>query len=120
MYDITKIRMLLTTAVFAAVAALFAAGANARIPENTSSAFAAQESLGDRPLRGPAVRDEGGPALREEREGFRQTRALPSQRRSRSGSVASDPAGELTGPWSSREVAGVVVDPPGLRRCRSP
>jgi hypothetical protein len=46
MYDITKTRMLLTTAVFAAVAALFAAGANARIPADTGSAFAAQESLG--------------------------------------------------------------------------
>jgi hypothetical protein len=46
MYDITRIRMLLTTGVFAAVAALFAAGANARIPADTGSAFAAQESLG--------------------------------------------------------------------------
>jgi hypothetical protein len=36
----------LTTVVFAAVAALFAAGANARIPADTGSAFAAQESLG--------------------------------------------------------------------------
>ena len=33
MYDMTKTRMLLTTAVFAAVAAVFAGGANARIPE---------------------------------------------------------------------------------------
>jgi len=32
MYDITKTRMLLTTAVFAAVAAVFAGGAKARIP----------------------------------------------------------------------------------------
>ena len=31
MYDITKTRMLLTTAVFAAVAAVFAGGANARV-----------------------------------------------------------------------------------------
>ena len=46
MYDITKTRMLLTTVVFAAVAALFAAAANARIPADTGSAFAAQESLG--------------------------------------------------------------------------
>ena len=46
MYDIAKTRMLLTTVVFAAVAALFAAGANARIPADTGSAFAAQESLG--------------------------------------------------------------------------
>ena len=47
MYDITKTRMLLTTAVFAAVAAVFAGGASARflIPADTSSASAAQESL---------------------------------------------------------------------------
>ena len=45
MYDITRTRMLLTTAVFAAVAALFAAGGNAGIPADTGSAFAAQESL---------------------------------------------------------------------------
>ena len=45
MYDITKTRILLTTVAFAAVAALFAAGANARIPADTGSAFAAQESL---------------------------------------------------------------------------
>ena len=46
MYDITKTRMLLTTVVFAAMTALFAAGANARVPADTGSAFAAQESLG--------------------------------------------------------------------------
>ena len=34
MYDVTKTRMLLTTAAFAAVAALIAGGANARIPED--------------------------------------------------------------------------------------
>ena len=48
MYDITKTRMLLTTAVFGAVAAFCASGANARgflIPGDTSSASAAQESL---------------------------------------------------------------------------
>jgi hypothetical protein len=37
MYDITKTRMLLTTAVFASVAAVFAGGANARIPEGDGS-----------------------------------------------------------------------------------
>ncbi len=46
MYGITKTRMLLTTGVFAAVAALFAAGASARIPADPGSDFAAQESLG--------------------------------------------------------------------------
>ena len=34
MYDITKTRMLLTTAVAAAVAALFASGANAMLPDD--------------------------------------------------------------------------------------
>jgi hypothetical protein len=33
MYDIAKTRVLLTTAVFALVAALYAGGANARIPD---------------------------------------------------------------------------------------
>ena len=42
MYDITKTRMLLTTAVFAAVAALFAGGANARIPTRHGSGFEGQ------------------------------------------------------------------------------
>jgi hypothetical protein len=37
MHDITKTRILLTTAVFAAVAAVFAGGANARIPEEDGS-----------------------------------------------------------------------------------
>jgi hypothetical protein len=37
MYDITKTRMLMTTAVFAAVAAVFAGGANARIPGEDGS-----------------------------------------------------------------------------------
>ena len=47
MYDITKTRMLLTTAVFAAVAALYAGGANARIPEDEGgSASGAQASIG--------------------------------------------------------------------------
>ncbi len=46
MYGITKTRMLLTTGVCAAVAALFAAGASARIPADPSFDFAAQESLG--------------------------------------------------------------------------
>ena len=46
MYDTTKTRMLLMTAVLAAVAALFASGANAIIPADTGSAFATQESLG--------------------------------------------------------------------------
>jgi hypothetical protein len=46
MYDITKTRMLLTTAVFAAVAALFAGGANARILDESGSASGAQASIG--------------------------------------------------------------------------
>ena len=47
MYDITKTRMLLTTAVFAAVAAVIAGGANARIPEDVGDwASGAQASIG--------------------------------------------------------------------------
>ena len=62
MYDITKTRMLLTTAVFAAVAALSASGANARIPADTSSAGAVQESLrtGRYAAQPPSWRGKGG------------------------------------------------------------
>ena len=62
MYDITKARMLLTTAVLAAVAALFAAGANARIPEDTSSASTTEESLriGRYAVEAPSWRGKGG------------------------------------------------------------
>ncbi len=69
MYDITRTRMLLTTVVFAAVAALFAAGANARIPADTDSAFAAQESLriGAYASQPPSWRGKGGKG--EETEG---------------------------------------------------
>jgi hypothetical protein len=42
MYDITRTRMLITTAVFAAVAAAFASGANARIPEEDGSGIGAE------------------------------------------------------------------------------
>jgi hypothetical protein len=42
MYDITKTRILLTTAVFASVAAVFAGGANARIPEEDGSGIGAE------------------------------------------------------------------------------
>ena len=45
MYDITKTRMLLTTAVFAAVAALYAGGANARILDESGSASGARASI---------------------------------------------------------------------------
>ena len=70
MYDITKTRMLLTTAVFAAVAAMFAGGANARIPENTSSAFAAQESLRISRYVAPAPSWQGKGGKGEETEGY--------------------------------------------------
>ena len=62
MYDITKTRMLLTTTVFAAVAALSASGANARIPADTSSAGAVQESLrtGRYAALPPSWRGKGG------------------------------------------------------------
>jgi hypothetical protein len=42
MYDITKTRILLTTAVFAAVAAVFAGGGNARIPEEDGAGIGAE------------------------------------------------------------------------------
>ena len=42
MNDIARTRMLLTTAVFAATAAVFAGGANARIPEADGSGFGAE------------------------------------------------------------------------------
>ena len=62
MFDITQTRMLLTTVVFAAVAALFAAGANARIPPDPGTAFAAQESLpiGAYASQPPSWRGKGG------------------------------------------------------------
>ena len=68
MYGITKTRMLLTTGVFAAVAALFAAGASARIPADPGSDFAAQESLGIGRYAVLPSRDEGRPACRDEGE----------------------------------------------------
>ena len=62
MNEITKTRMLLTTAVFAAIAALSASGANARIPADTSSASAVQESLrtGRYAAQPPSWRGKGG------------------------------------------------------------
>ena len=42
MYGITKTRILLTTAVFASVAAVFAGGANSRIPEEDGSGIGAE------------------------------------------------------------------------------
>ena len=62
MYDITRTRMLLTTAVFAAVAALSAGGASARVPADTSSASAVQESLrtGRYAAQPPSWRGKGG------------------------------------------------------------
>ena len=62
MFDITQTRMLLTTVVFAAVAAPFAAGANARIPPDPGTAFAAQESLriGAYASQPPSWRGKGG------------------------------------------------------------
>ena len=77
MYDITKTRMLLTTAVFAAVAALSASGANARIPADTSSASAVQESLRTGRSTRPRRRAGGARAARARRPGARRT---PSSR----------------------------------------
>ena len=61
MYDITKTRMLLTTAVFAAVAALIASGANARIPNEDGSGFEGQLSIvGVAAAQPPSWRGKGG------------------------------------------------------------
>ena len=61
MYDITKTRMLLTTAVFAAVAALIASGANARIPDENGSGFEGQLSIvGVAAAQPPSWRGKGG------------------------------------------------------------
>ena len=91
MYDITKTRMLLTTAVVAAVSALCASGANASflIPDDTSSAGAAQESL----RIGRYVAQT--PSRAKARFLIPADTSLPAQRRSRSGSAAtshSDPS----------------------------
>ena len=60
-YDITKTRMLLTTAVFAAVAALYAGGANARIPDEDGSGFEGQLSIvGVAAAQPPSWRGKGG------------------------------------------------------------
>ena len=45
MYDITKTRMLLTTAVFAAVAALYACGGNAMLLDDGGSASGVQSAV---------------------------------------------------------------------------
>ena len=71
MYDITKTRMLLTTAVFAAVAALIASGANARIPDEDGSGFEGQLSIvGVAAAQPPSWRGKGG---KGEETGARRT-----------------------------------------------
>ena len=61
MYDITKTRMLVTTAVFAAVAAVFAGGANARIPDEDGSGFEGHLSIvGVDVAQAPSWRGKGG------------------------------------------------------------
>ena len=96
MYDITKTRMLLTTAVFAAVAALSASGANARIPADTSSAGAAQESLrtGRYAAQPPSWRGKGGKG--EETAGVSNTLR-------QTGVAGRGPAADLTRPCSAQE-----------------
>ena len=61
MYDITKTRMLLTTSVIAAVAALCASGANARIPDQDSPHFEGHLSIvGVVSAQVPSWRGKGG------------------------------------------------------------
>ncbi len=78
MYDLTKTRMLLTTAVFAAVAAVFAGGANARIPDADGSAVEGQVSIvglvGAYAAQTPSWRGKGGKG--EETGGYRGQAAL--------------------------------------------
>ena len=96
MYDITKTRMLLTTSVFAAVAALCASGANARIPADTSSASAVQESLrtGRYAAQPPSWRGKGGKG--EETAGVTNTLR-------QTGVAGRGPAADLTRPCSAQE-----------------
>lgn len=69
MYDITETRMLVTTAVCAAVAAVFVGGANARIPE-VGSGFEGQLSIvGVVGAQAPSWRGKGGKG--EETGGYR-------------------------------------------------
>ena len=96
MYDITRTRMLLTTAVFAAVAALSAGGASARVPADTSSASAVQESLrtGRYAAQPPSWRGKGGKG--EETQGV--TNPLRQ-----SGVAGRGPAADLTRPCWAQE-----------------
>jgi hypothetical protein len=61
MYDITKTRMLLTTAAFAAVAAVFAGAGNARILGEDGSGFEGHLSIaGVVGAQAPSWRGKGG------------------------------------------------------------
>ena len=95
MYDITRTRMLLTTAVFAAVAALSAGGASARVPADTSSASAVQESLRTgRYAAPPSWRGKGGKG--------EETRGVTNPLR-QSGVAGRGPAADLTRPCWAQE-----------------
>ncbi len=70
MYDVTKTRMLLTTAVFAAVAAGFAGGGNARILDEDGSGVEGHLSIaGVVGAQAPSWRGKGGKG--EETGGYR-------------------------------------------------
>ena len=60
MYDTTKIRMLLTTALIAAVAALIAGGANARIPAEEGDWASSSNLTGVRAALAPSWQGKGG------------------------------------------------------------
>ena len=95
MYDITKTRMLTTTAVFAAVAAVFAGGANARIPGEGGSSFEGQLSIvGVVSAQVPSWRGKGGKG--EETGGVTN----PLQQ---TGVARRGPAADLTRPCSTQE-----------------
>ncbi len=78
MYDLTKTRMLVTTAVFAAVAAVLASGANARIPDEEGSGVEGQVSIvgvaGPYAAQAPSWRGKGGKG--EETGGYRGQASL--------------------------------------------
>ena len=124
MYDITKTRMLLTTAVFAAVAALCTSGANARIPADSGSASGAQESLriGAYTAQPPSWQGKGGkgeetggatnPLQRTgdvKSEGWREWRRGSSKRPSRRADAALLAAGVAGVVLTTRRRGGVAL-----------
>ena len=116
MYDITKTRMLLTTSVFAAVAALSASGANARIPADSQLCQRSAGVAPDRRATGPAAELAGqgrqgrGDRGRDEPPPADTRRA--AQRTSTGGSRDSLPAPRARRPPYSRSASLEAAQPP--------